>query len=97
LGPAAANVSDEQLMLNCERFSHHRTNTAGTGKSRKGHQQVAEQWEQQSHHSERNSNRLFTVGKSALRSPVLPKSAIRHTQAEHMRHEWHEHVDRDYE
>ena len=37
-------------MLNCEGFSHHRTNTAGTGKSREGNQQVAEQWEQQSHH-----------------------------------------------
>jgi len=66
-------------MLDCERFNHHRTNTTGTGKSRKSHQQVAEQWEQQSHHSERNSNRLATVGKSALPSPILPKSAIRHT------------------
>jgi hypothetical protein len=41
---------------------------------------MAEQWEYQSHRSERNSNRLSTVGKSALHRPVLPKSAIRHTQ-----------------
>src|SRR5215469_8075413 len=67
-------------MLDCERFRHHRTDTAGTGKSREGHQQVAEQWEQQ-FHAEWNSNRLSTVSKSALHLPVLPKSAIRHTQA----------------
>jgi len=41
---------------------------------------VTEQWEQQ-FHSERNSNRLSTVGKSPRCHPVLTKSAIRHTQA----------------
>jgi len=79
-GPPLRTFHDEQLMLDGERFRHDRANTAGTGKSREGHQQVAEQWEQQ-FHSERNSNRLSTVGKSALHRPVLPKSAIRHTQA----------------
>src|SRR5215469_2145822 len=67
-------------MLDGERFRHHRTDTAVTGKSREGHQQMAEQWEQQ-FHAEWNSNRLSTVSKSALRLPFLPKSAIRHTQA----------------
>src|SRR5262245_22996928 len=68
-------------MLDCERFRHHRTDTAGTGKSREGHQQVAEQWEQQ-FHAEWNSNRRSTVSKSALRLTVLSKSAIRHTHAQ---------------
>jgi hypothetical protein len=57
-------------MLDCERFSHHRANTAGTGKSREDHQQMAEQWEQQ-FHSERNSNRLGAISNSPLRHPVL--------------------------
>ena len=47
-------------MLDGERFRHHRTDTAGTGKSREGHQQVAEQWEHQ-FHAEGNSNGLSTV------------------------------------
>ena len=67
-------------MLDGERFYHDRANTAGSGKSREGHQQVAEQREQQ-FHSERDFNSLSTVSKSALRLPVLPKSTIRHTQA----------------
>src|SRR5215472_7985402 len=78
-GAALRTLHDQQLMLDCERFRNHRTDTAGTGKSREGHQQVAEQWEQQ-FHAEWNSYRLSTVSKSALRLPVLPKSAIRHTQ-----------------
>jgi len=43
-----------------------------------GHQQVAEQYEQQ-YHSERDFNGLSTISKSPLRHPILPKSAIRHT------------------
>src|SRR5215472_4502691 len=78
-GAALRTLHDQQLVLDCERFRHHRTDTAVTGKSREGHQQVSEQWEQH-FHAEWNSNRLSTVSKSALRLPVLPKSAIRHTQ-----------------
>jgi hypothetical protein len=59
-------------MRDRERFRHHRTNTAATGKSRERNQQVAEQSEQQAYNSERNSNRLSTVGKPALRHPILP-------------------------
>jgi hypothetical protein len=39
-------------MLDREGFRHHRSNTLETGKPREGHQQVAEQWEQQSHRFE---------------------------------------------
>jgi hypothetical protein len=45
-----------------------------------GHQQVADQCEQQSH-SERNFNGLRTICKPAPQHFVLPKSAIRHRQA----------------
>jgi pimeloyl-ACP methyl ester carboxylesterase len=66
-------------MLDCERFSRDRAKTAGTGKAREGHQQMADQREQQ-FHSERNFNGLRAISKSALRRLVLPKSAIRHRQ-----------------
>jgi hypothetical protein len=55
-------------MLDCYRFSHHCTNTTGTGQPHEGHQQVAEQREHQ-FHSERNFNPLLTVSKYLLRHP----------------------------
>jgi hypothetical protein len=81
-GASLRTLHNEQLILDGERFSDHRANTAATGKPREGHQQVAEQCEQRPDHSKRNSNRLSNVGKSAPRSPTLPKSAFRHTQVE---------------
>jgi len=69
-------------MLDCERFRDDRAKTAGTGKSREGHPQVDEE---QQFHSERNSNRLSTLSKSALRHPLLPESAIRHTHVDPVR------------
>jgi hypothetical protein len=80
-GASLRTLHDQQLMLDGERFCHDRANTAGSGKSREGHQQMAEQREQQ-FHSERDFNSLSTVSKSALRLPVLPKSTIRHTHDE---------------
>jgi hypothetical protein len=80
-GGSLRALHDQQLMLDGERFCHDRANTAGTDKSREGHQQVAELREQK-FHSERDFNSLSTVSKSALRHPVLLKSSIRHTLAE---------------
>jgi len=78
--PAVRTLHDEQLVLDRQRLGRDRTNAAGTGQPRQGHQQVSNQLEPQ-RHAAPEFNALPSIRKPALRDRPVPELAIRHTQA----------------
>ena len=78
--PALRTLHDEQLVLDRQRLGRDRTNPAGTGQPRQGHQQVSNQPEPQ-RHAAPEFNALPPIRKPALRDRPVPELAIRHTQA----------------
>ncbi len=68
-------------MLDRQRLGRDRTNPAGTGQPRQGHQQVSNQPEPQ-RHAAPEFNALPPIRKPALRDRFVAELAIRHTQAE---------------
>ena len=77
--PALRTLHDEQLVLDRQRLGSDRTNAAGTGQPRQGHQQVSNQPEPQ-RHALPEFNALPPIRKPALRDRPVPELAIRHTQ-----------------